>query len=387
MKNMVPTFGKDEPRNTEFVKQSEYDAKVLELENSIKGKAGKDEIPTIPDHSIYALKEEIPKDYLKKEDLPKPIDTSNFVTKEEVEKFATKDDLPDLKPYIKKENLPDFNTLATKAELELKASIGDMAKKVSIEDMEKYKSAIDESLKSKLNKSETYTRQEVKDRYIKKDAHQKDLEKKMDKVLLPDFETFARKSDLDGLVGKECVDLRPYLKKEEVETCYCFVKLENNFRFYDGESHDHEIYLGGRGVWNVQYDTHKKIYKHNAQSNFDYYAPFDGLYLIDYTITVQRDSYTMKPQVLQRIRTSAREVINWDYFDTSLVGSLQKGESTTRTFIKTATIYLKAGQWVKFSIQFTNRAYNNKKMWLHCIGAQGVYTPTYFSITGTKKAI
>lgn len=373
---MVPTFGSNQ-EDTEFVKKADYDAKVLEIEKALKEKVTKDEIPTIPDHSIY-LQEHHLEPYAKKEQIPEIPDHSIY---------ALKEDLPDLKPYIKKENLPDFNTLATKAELELKASIGDMAKKVSIEDMEKYKSAIDESLKSKLNKSETYTRQEVKDRYVKKEVHEKNLEKKMDKIALPDFESFAKKSDLDGLVGKECVDLRPYLKKEEVETSYCFVKLENNFRFYDGESQDHEIYLGGRGGWNVQYDTHKKIYKHNAQSNFNYYAPFDGLYLIDYTITVQRDTHIMKPFVMQRIRTSVREVVNWEYFDNSLVGTIQKGESTTRTFIKTATIYLKAGQWVKFSIQFNNRAYNNRKMWLHCIGAQGGYTPTYFSITGTKRAI
>lgn len=454
MKNMVPTFGSDEP-DTEYVKKKDYDAKVLEIEKSISEKITKDDLP---DHSIYALKEEIPKDYLKKEDLPEPIDTSNFVTKEEVDKFATKDqipdltpylkkdelppekdlseyakkseipdvsefakkeniesdlakkadksdldslakksDLPDLKPYIKKENLPDFNTLATKAELELKASIGDVAKKVSIEDMEKYKSVIDEALKSKTNKSETYTRQEVKDRYVKNEIHQKDLEKKMDKVLLPDFETFAKKSDLDGLVGKECVDLRPYVKKEELkeyakksdlkahETSYCMVKLLENFLPYDGGDWEFEYYMGNRGKWRIVHDTHNKL---NKPDEYVYWTPFKGIFSIDFCYTCRRDTHLLKPQALQRIRMSnGWEFINWKYFDNP--SAIPTGNDvTTVTFRDRAEFLVEAGVWIKFSMQFTNRAnYEKRKNWIHTVGSDGGYSPTYFSITGTKRAI
>lgn len=146
------------------------------------------------------------------------IETNHVNLQSKIAKKLDKSNLPDLKPYIKKENLPGFNSFAKKSELELKASIADVAKKVSIEDMEKYKSAIDEELKTKLTRSEAYTREEVKDRYVKKDMHTKDLETKMDKVQLPDWNNFAEKSDLDGLIAKDCVDLRPYVKIDMINT-------------------------------------------------------------------------------------------------------------------------------------------------------------------------
>lgn len=302
----------------------------------------------------------------------------------DLSEYAKKEDLPDLKPYIKKVDLPDFNTLATKAELELKASIGDMAKKVSIEDMEKYKSAIDESLKSKLNKSETYTRQEVKDRYVKKEIHQKDLEKKMDKIALPNFDTFAKKSDLDGLVGKECVDLKPYVRKDTPPMdwhSYCLVKLEEDFRFYDGSDWEFESYIGFKGNWKTESLYQGKLEKPNE---FIFWTPFDGIFYIDFCATCRRDTHLFKPQVIQRIRTSQREVVNLEYFDnsSSIMGSGH--DITVRSFIKTTSLWLPKNAWIKFSLQFTNRVYNNRKQWLHCAGSKGGYTPTYFSIHGTR---
>lgn len=470
---------------TDYVKKEEYNNKLKEIEKSIAEKASK---------------EEIPKDYLKKEDLPKPIDTSNLVKKEQIEKFITKEDIPNLEPYALKENipdishlakrselpnlepyikkselpaekdlseyakksdleglihkdsvdlskyatkqeltskaeisevqkrlyiddfekykaevqityankkdipdishlaekedLPDFNTLATKAELELKASIADMAKKVSIEDMEKYKSAVEESLKSKLNKSETYTRQEVKDCYVKKEAHQKDLEKKIDRIDIPDFDSFAKKSDLDGLVAKDCVDLRPYVQKEELnqyakksdlkphETSYCMVKLLGNFLPYDGGDWEFEYYMGNRGQWRIVYDTHNKLDKPNE---YVYWTPFKGVFSIDFCYTCRRDTHLLKPHALQRIRMSGGwEFINWKYFDNS--SAVHTGNDvTTVTFRDRVEFLAEANVWIKFSMQFTNRANNAKrKNWLHAVGSDGGYTPTYFSITGHK---
>lgn len=446
MKNTIPTLGRDEPNepDPEFVKQKDYDAKVLEIENALKEKITiKDippfpEIPEIPDHSIY-LQEHDLEPYAKKEEIPKPIDISNLVKKEEIEKFATKDqlpdltpylkkselptekdlseyakkeDLPDLKPYIKKENLPDFNTLATKAELELKASIGDMAKKVSIEDMEKYKSAIDESLKSKLNKSEAYTRQEVKDRYIKKEVHQKDLQKKMDKIALPDFEQYAKKTDIEGLIDKECVDLSEYAKKSQLndyllkkdipkpqdlseyakksdlnsqtETSYCMVKLQQDFRPYDGDDWEFEFYMGSRGIWWVRDDTHKAL---NKPDEYVYWTPFAGIFFIDFSFTCRRDTHLLKPHTLQRIRTSEGEFINWQYFDNP--SAIPTGNDVSvRTFRDRCEILMPKGGWIRFSMQLTNRANNSKrKTWIHGVGSEGGYSPTYFSITGIKKEI
>lgn len=573
MQNGIPKFFKNEPKEPDpkYVLKETFEEKISEIEATLGGKALKEEIPTIPDHSIYvekkdlesyALKKDLPeipdlkpydikiveiekslkekisskdlpdhsiyaekKDltaYALKQDIPDAIDTSNLVKKEQIEKFATKDQIPDLKPYALKENIPDISDLAKKSELpnlepylkkedlpqppdltayakktdlpkipdvsdfitknevdeklktkveenkfdealkkksdktyvdtelerkanvtevSLKASIAEVARKVSIEDMEKYKGAIDESLKSKLNKSEAYTRQEIKDRYIKKDWHEKSLESKADKSSLNEY---AKKSDIEGLIDKECVDLSEYAKKSQLqdyllkedlpppqdlsrfteksdfekykgevantyatkkelpaipdlsvyakkseltqyltktETSYCMVKLESDFRPYDGEDWEFEFYMGNRGNWSIQSDSHKKLSK---PQEYVYHTPFDGIFFIDFCFTCRRDTHFVKPHVLQRIRTGTREVVHWDYFDNSSV-VIAGNDVTSKSFIKTCSLWLPANTWIKCSMQFTNRGNNHKrKTWIHAVGSGGGYSPTYFSITGTR---
>lgn len=362
-----------EDAEKEYTKKNTFSKKVQQIESTLENKITKDDLP---DHSIYALKEEIPKDYLKKEDLPEPIDTSNLVKKEELEKFATKQELPDLKTYIKKENLPDFNTFAKKSELELKASIADLAKKTSIEDMEKYKGAIDENLRSKLSREE----------------HKRDLDQKMDKLTLPDFESFAKKSDLEGLIAKDCVDLRPYAKKEDlnqyakkddlgrVEISYCMVKLKSDFRIYDGNDWAFEFYMGNRGNWHIINDTHKTLQK---PQEYNYITPFKGVFTIDFCFTCRKDTHILKPRALQRIRSSAGEFINWQYHDIH-PETVTRPNVSVLTFRNRAELLLEKGAWIKCSMQFDNRLHNHKKDWLHAVGSDGLYTPTYFSITGHK---
>ena len=67
MQNGIPKFFKNEPKEPDpkYVLKETFEQKISEIETTLGKKALKEEIPTIPDHSIYALKEEIPTDYKK----------------------------------------------------------------------------------------------------------------------------------------------------------------------------------------------------------------------------------------------------------------------------------------------------------------------------------
>lgn len=461
----------------EYTKKNIFNKKIEEIEATLETKITKEDIP---DHSIYlqqkhlepyALKKDIPEIpdheiYALKEDIPEIPDHTIYCLKEDLKSYALKKDIPT--DYIKKENLPNFDSFAKKSELELKASIADVAKKVSIEDLEKYKALIDENLKSKLNRSEAYTRQEVKDRYIKKEDHEKSLEQKMDKVNLPNFDSFAKKTDLEGLIDKDCVDLRNYATKEELNTkaeiaevekrlciddferykgefkkeipnishlaekqqlndyllkkdlppaqdlspyakkedfydkremvkwflqisdihkyiknpeiSYCMVKLKNDFKIYDGNDWAFEFYMGNRGNWHIINDTHKTLQK---PQEYQYITPFKGVFHINFCFTCRKDTHIVKPTVLQRIRSSAGEFINWKYHEIS-PETVTKPNVSILSFTNRVELLLEKGAWIKCSMEFDNRLHNHKKDWLHAVGSDGGYTPTYFSISGTK---
>jgi hypothetical protein len=289
-----------EDKIPEYVTKKEYDEKIVELENTLEQKLGKNELP---DHNIYALKEDLPIDYLKKEDLPEPIDTSKFVTKEEAYNFATKEDIP---------VIPDHSIYAIKDEL-------------------------------------------------------------------PDFTTFAKKNDLEKL------DLSEYAKKTDlpiVDHCFCKVKLEKDFMFYDAVDADHELYMGYRGEWKTQNLYNVKLEKVN-NNTFTIWTPFEGIFDIDFSCTVRRDTHFCKPQVTQRIRTAAGELTHFDYFDNKSTQISFRDDVTTRTFCKTGKLWLPKGAWIKFSMQFSNRSHQKRKQWIHCIGSKN-YAPTYFCVHGIR---
>lgn len=291
-------------------------------------------------------------------------DGKDYLTKEETERdFLKKEDAKE--QYISK-NTFDKKTKEIEATLETKITKEDLPK--------------------------TYTRQEVKDRYVKKDSHQKDLEKKMDKVLLPDFESFAKKSDLEGLIAKDCVDLRPYAKKEDLnqyakkdevkgtEISYCMVKLLSDFKIYDGNDWAFEFYMGNRGNWKILKDTHNMIQK---PQEYNYITAFKGVFYIDFCFTCRKDTHILKPRALQRIRSSEGEFINWQYHNIH-PETVTKPNVSVLTFRNRAELLLEKGAWIKCSMEFDNRLHNHKKDWLHAVGSDGGYTPTYFSITGHK---
>ena len=400
-------FLKKQDAKEQYVSKNTFEKKNQEIEATLETKIGKqdlpdhsiylekkdldpyalkEDIPEIPDHAIYALKEEIPTNYLTKEDLPKPFDDSNLVKKEEVEKFITKDDLPDLSPYLKKSELPpeqdlsiyakqsDLKEYAVKESVNSKAEISEMQKRLCIDDFEKHKAEA-----------------EIK---------------------------YAKKSDLEGLIDKDCVDLSSYLKKEDlpppqdlsgyakkndfynkketeqwflqkseidkyikpIEICYCMVKLKNDFKIYDGNDWAFEFFMGNRGNWHVIHDSHQMIQK---PEEYQIITPFKGIFSIDFCFTCRKDTHILKPRVLQRIRSSGGEFINWKYHNIS-PETVTKPNVSVLTFRNRVELMLEKGNWIKCSMEFDNRLHNHKKDWLHAVGSDGAYTPTYFSITGHK---
>ena len=227
---------------------------------------------------------------------------------------------------------------------------------------------------------------------------QKDLElyaKKGDLPKIPDLSPYAKNEDIakDYLKKQDLpkpIDTSHFVKKEELpnfdlfskknEIFHCFVKLNTDFRIYDGTDWAFEFYMGNRGNWEIIKDTHDSLSK---PENYECRTPFEGIFYIDFCFTCRRDTHLLKPHVLQRIRTKNRELVNFEYYDNS--SSKPSGHDVfSRSFIKTCQLYLPKDDVIKFSMEFTNRSHNHKKQWLHGRGSQGGFTPTYFSVTGIR---
>ena len=313
--------------------------------------------------------------YAKKKDLENYTKKNTFNRKVEeiectLETKITRDDLPDLTSYVKKDQLPpqqDLSKYALKESLNTKAEISEVEKRLCISDFEKHK-----------------TESQIK--YAKKDEIPKDYLTEKD---LPDLSPFATKEEIpktSHLVEKD--HLKHYLLKKDIDTtgieiCYCMVKLKNNFRIYDGTDWEFEFYMGNRGDWQVLHDTHKMLSK---PQEYAIHAPFSGLFYIDFCFTCQKDSYLLKPRALQRIRSSAGEFINWKYHATQ-PETVQTNSPSWLSFRNHVEVPLKKGDWIKCSMQFDNRLHNHKKNWLHAMGSVGSYTPTYFCVRGIKYNI
>lgn len=204
---------------------------------------------------------------------------------------------------------------------------------------------------------------------------------------IPDHSIYALKKDLpkpeDLSVFAKKDDLNQYIKKGEIqgtEISYCMVKLKSDFRIYDGNDWAFEFYMGNQGNWKTIHDTGKSLQK---PKEFVYYMPFKCIASIDFCFTCRKDTHILKPRALQRIRTSEGEFINWQYHDTSPTTAVSPQVSVI-SFRNRIELKLEKGAWIKFSMEFDNRLHNHKKQWLHAVGSDGGYTPTYFSITATR---
>lgn len=274
------------------------------------------------------------------------------------ENYAKKKDLED---YTKKNTFnkkveeieATLSTKITKEELNSKAEVSEMEKRLCISDFEKHKSELDNKLKTYANKEE-----------------------------IPNISHLAEKELLKKYLLKQ--DLSEYVKKSElqpVEISYCMVKLKSDFRIYDGTDWAFEFYMGNRGDWQIINDTHKTLKK---PEEYSYITPFKGLFSIDFCFTCRKDTHLLKPRALQRIRSSAGEFINWQYHETT--AAVGHGHDVTvLTFRDRVELLLEKGAWIKCSMEFDNRLHQYKKQWLHAVGSAGSYTPTYFSISGIKS--
>lgn len=390
MQNGIPKFFNQEPEKPEYVLKNTFNKKVAEIEATLEKKA---------------LKEDLPTDYLTEKDLP---NMDEYAKKSDLPKIPEIPEIPDMSLYALKEEVKE--QLLDKASLEHVSK--KVAKKVNHEEFSQHKEDQKKVLESKADKSSLneYAKKSDIEGLIDKDcvdlseyAKKSQLEDYLLKKDLPlpqDLSLFTEKSDFEKYKGEVAntyatkkelpaiPDLSVYAKKSELnqyltktETSYCMVKLESDFRPYDGEDWEFEFYMGNRGNWSIQSDSHNKLSK---PQEYVYHTPFDGIFFIDFCFTCRRDTHLVKPHVLQRIRTGTREVVHWDYFDNSSV-VIAGNDVTSKSFIKTCSLWLPANTWIKCSMQFTNRGNNHKrKTWMHAVGSRGGYSPTYFSITGTR---
>lgn len=349
----------------DYTKKNTFNKKVEEIEATLSTKITKEDLP---DHSIYALKEqipdisdlakksEIPTDYLKKEDLPPEKDLSEYAKKSDLEGLIDKDCV-------------DLSKYATKEELNSKAEVSEMEKRLCVSDFEKHKGELENKLKTYATKEE-----------IPNISHLAEKELLNEYLLKKDL---PPAQDLSPYVKKET--LNQYVKKGEfqpIEIFYCMVKLKSDFRIYDGTDWAFEFYMGNRGNWQILKDTHNILQK---PEEYKAIIPFKALVNIDFCFTCRKETHILKPRALQRIRSSEGEFINWQYHETTVaVGTGH--DVTTLTFRDRVELLMDKGAWLKCSMEFDNRLHQHKKQWLHAVGSDGAYTPTYFSISGIKYA-
>lgn len=309
-------------------------------------------------------------DYAKKKDLDEYIKKNTFNKKvEEIE--AT------LETKITKQDLPDISDLAKKSEIPT-----DYVKKEDLEGLI-HKDCVDLSkyaTKEEIPNISHLAEKELLNEYLLK----KDLPPAQDlSPYAKKSDTYTKKELQDWYVKKET--LNQYVKKGEfqpVEIFYCMVKLKSDFRIYDGTDWAFEFYMGNRGNWQILKDTHNILQK---PQEYKAITPFKALVNIDFCFTCRKDTHILKPRALQRIRSSEGEFINWQYHDIH-PETVTKPNVSVLTFRNRVELLLEKGAWIKCSMEFDNRLYNHKKDWLHAVGSDGGYTPTYFSISGIKYA-